>query len=201
VQRYLRSGEEQGLPKRYKCRVREPWFRVPSVHATPVAMLKRAHHFPRLVLNKAQVFTTDTAYRIQPKQVTAASLVYSFLNSLTSLSAELEGRHYGGGVLELVPSEIERLILPVVLHQWSTCKNLMSDSALLPMIVRFWRNRTDLFWAERDCLPMILTHYTMLGTDCEIEDREIRETTPIRQSRLKTEHQHLGFRKEKRVRW
>ena len=114
VQRYLRSGEEQGLPKRYKCSIREPWFRVPSVHASPVAMLKRAHHFPRLVLNKAQVFTTDTAYRIQPKErVTAASLVYSFLNSLTSLSAELEGRHYGGGVLELVPSEIERLILPV----------------------------------------------------------------------------------------
>jgi len=112
VQRYLRSGEEQGLPKRYKCSVREPWFRVPSVYASPVAMLKRAHHFPRLVLNKAQVFTTDTAYRIQPKKVTSASLVYSFLNSLTCLSAELEGRHYGGGVLELVPSEIERLILP-----------------------------------------------------------------------------------------
>jgi hypothetical protein len=29
------------------------------------------------------------------------------------LSAELEGRHYGGGVLELVPSEIEKLLVPV----------------------------------------------------------------------------------------
>ena len=36
-----------------------------------------------------------------------------FVNPLTALSAELEGRHYGGGVLELVPSEIERLILPM----------------------------------------------------------------------------------------
>jgi adenine-specific DNA-methyltransferase len=42
------------------------------------------------------------------------SLVFSFVNSLTCLTAELEGRHYGGGVLELVPSEIERLLLPVV---------------------------------------------------------------------------------------
>ena len=25
----------------------------------------------------------------------------------------MEGRHYGGGVLELVPSEIERLLLPL----------------------------------------------------------------------------------------
>ena len=36
------------------------------------------------------------------------------MNSLTFLSAELEGRHYGGGVLEMVPSEIERLLIPLV---------------------------------------------------------------------------------------
>jgi adenine-specific DNA methylase len=112
AQRYIRSGESQGLTRRFKCRVRTPWFKVPSVHTAPVAMLKRAHHFPRLVLNKAKAFTTDTAYRIEPRQMAASSLVYSCLNSLTCLSAELEGRHYGGGVLELVPSEIERLIVP-----------------------------------------------------------------------------------------
>jgi hypothetical protein len=42
------------------------------------------------------------------------SLVNAFVNSLTCLTAEMEGRHYGGGVLELVPSEIERLLVPVV---------------------------------------------------------------------------------------
>jgi hypothetical protein len=47
--------------------------------------------------------------------VTAEALVYSFPNSLTCLTTELEGRHYGGGVLELVPSEIERLLIPVVI--------------------------------------------------------------------------------------
>jgi hypothetical protein len=26
----------------------------------------------------------------------------------------MEGRHYGGGVLELVPSEIERLLVPII---------------------------------------------------------------------------------------
>jgi adenine-specific DNA-methyltransferase len=40
--------------------------------------------------------------------------VFSFLNSLTFLYAELLGRHYGGGVLELVPSEIARLQIPLV---------------------------------------------------------------------------------------
>jgi hypothetical protein len=42
----------------------------------------------------------------------SARFVWSFVNSLTALSAELEGRHYGGGVIELVPSEIERVLVP-----------------------------------------------------------------------------------------
>lgn len=112
VQRYIKTGEADGLAGRYKCRIRQPWYDVPSVWASPVAMLKRSHNFPRLVLNTAGAVTTDTAYRIRPRKLTATQLVSCFVNSLTALSAELEGRHYGGGVLELVPSEIERLLLP-----------------------------------------------------------------------------------------
>lgn len=114
VQAYLAAGEADKLHTRFKCRIREPWYSVPSVHTAPVGMLKRSHDFPRLILNTAEAFTTDTAYRIKPKNgLSPTALVLSFVNSLTVLSAELEGRHYGGGVLELVPSEIAKLILPV----------------------------------------------------------------------------------------
>lgn len=112
VRKYIRIGESQRLHERYKCRIRSPWYAVPSVYATQVGMLKRSHHFPRLILNRAKALTTDTAYRIRPKGVAARDLVVAFVNSLTALSAELEGRHYGGGVLELVPSEIEKLVIP-----------------------------------------------------------------------------------------
>lgn len=112
VQEYMQEGITQALHTRYKCRVRDPWFLVPSVYSTPVAMLKRCHDFPRLILNKMEAYTTDTAYRIIPQSIGAEELVFGFVNSLTALSAELEGRHYGGGVLELVPSEIERLLIP-----------------------------------------------------------------------------------------
>lgn len=114
VQRYLKAGLNQTLHTRFKCRTRTPWYRVPSVYASPIAMLKRAHHYPRLVLNKAGAYTTDTAYRIRPAGIEPESLVLAFVNSLTCLTAEIEGRHYGGGVLELVPSEIERLLVPVI---------------------------------------------------------------------------------------
>jgi adenine-specific DNA methylase len=116
AKRYVKYGEEQGLHNRYKCRIRKPWYSVPSIYSTPVGMLKRSHNFPRLILNSSGAYTTDTAYRIRTigKSVSAEALVYAFVNSLTALSAELEGRHYGGGVLELVPSEIEKLAVPIV---------------------------------------------------------------------------------------
>ena len=110
---YIQQGESEKLHTRYKCRVRKPWYAVPSVYATEVGMLKRSHDTPRLILNELRAFTTDTAYRIQVKQGSANQLVFNFMNPLTALSAELEGRHYGGGVLELVPSEIERLLIPL----------------------------------------------------------------------------------------
>lgn len=112
VRRYLARGEAQGLHRRFKCRVREPWYRVPSVWASPVSMLKRSHDHPRLVWNTMGALTTDTAYRVKPRAASAAQIVFAFLNSATALSAEIEGRHYGGGVLELVPSEIEKLLVP-----------------------------------------------------------------------------------------
>lgn len=109
---YIEHGERDQLHRRYKCRIREPWYAVPSVYATDVGLLKRCHDAPRLVLNSLGAYTTDTAYRIRVRRGSANRLVYNFINAITALSAELEGRHYGGGVLELVPSEIERLLVP-----------------------------------------------------------------------------------------
>lgn len=113
VREYIEWGEGQDLHTRYKCRIRKPWYSVPSVYSTEIGMLKRSHDTPRLIHNRLDAFTTDTAYRISSKTVSPETLIYCFLNSLTALSAELEGRHYGGGVLELVPSEIEKLLLPI----------------------------------------------------------------------------------------
>lgn len=110
---YISTGEDQNLHTRYKCRIRKPWYKVPSVYSTEVGMLKRAHDTPRLILNRIGAYTTDTAYRIRTLGVSAEKLVSCFINPITALSAELEGRHYGGGVLELIPSEIEKLLVPL----------------------------------------------------------------------------------------
>lgn len=109
---YLQAGLDKGLSTRYKCRIREPWYRVPSVRAGRLLLSKRSHLFPRLMLNQSGACTTDTIYRgdvVSGGPISAADLVAAFHCSLTLLTVELEGRSFGGGVLELVPSEIARL--------------------------------------------------------------------------------------------
>lgn len=124
TKQYIETGEKQNLHKRYKCRIRQPWYKVPSVYSSQIGMLKRAHNIPRLIYNSLGAYTTDTAYRIASNHVQPQKLAYCFINSLTSLSAELEGRHYGGGVLELVPSEIERLVVPIPQNGGTKLKEL-----------------------------------------------------------------------------
>jgi hypothetical protein len=159
VKKYLSLGLRQNLHKRFKCRTRRVWYKVPSVYTAPVAMLKRAHHYPRMVLNEAKAFTTDTAYRITPVGIQAGALVAGFVNSLTCLTAEMEGRHYGGGVLELVPSEIERLLLPVVklgrTHLVSAdgkFRNLQEDATFLRMQDKAVLGKLGLSKQDQDAL-------------------------------------------------
>ena len=119
---YLMLGEQAGLHERYKCRIREPWYRVPVVPPGELMMSKRSNKFPRVIANTDGVVTTDTIYRGSVNRrlaVTAHDIAAAFHNSLTLLSVEVEGRSFGGGVLELVPSEISAVRLPLsaVAHQ------------------------------------------------------------------------------------
>lgn len=149
---YLQIGIEQGIPTRYKCRIRTPWYKVPSVYSSPIGMLKRSNGMPRLILNTMNAYTTDTAYRISTHEgIQPASLVRCFLNTITALSAELEGRFYGGGVLELVPSEIENLAVPYIENEFITIealnekvKSLSSDEVLAEQDAMLFPNIEDI---------------------------------------------------------
>lgn len=116
LDRYLSVGEAAGLNTRFKTRTREPWYAIPSVRREALLMSKRSHHFPRVSLNVTDAVTTDTIYRgrVTDPVLSGGDIAAVFHNSLTLLTAELEGRSFGGGVLELVPSEVSRLSLPRV---------------------------------------------------------------------------------------
>ena len=116
VKEYIKLGEEQELHIRYKCKIRNNWFVIPNISKEPQGFFfKRCHYYPKILKNSAEVFVTDSAYKIEMKKgFEINSLIYSFYNSLTLAFAEIEGRYYGGGVLELTPSEFKKLPIPYI---------------------------------------------------------------------------------------
>lgn len=114
---YISNGEARGLHTRYKTSIRTPWWRVPVVRPGTLMLSKRSNHYPRLIQNAVGAVTTDTIYQGSPLPAfdgRERDIVGSFHNSLTLLTAEMYGRSFGGGVLELVPSEVASLALPLV---------------------------------------------------------------------------------------
>ncbi|MBQ9454462.1 MAG: class I SAM-dependent methyltransferase [Thermoguttaceae bacterium] len=111
VMRYLNAGMETGVHKGYKCAIRKRWYAVPSIWVPDAFMFRQIHDFPHFVKNSAGAVSTDTIHRVRKKN-SAELPTEMFYTFLTAISAEIEGRSYGGGVLELEPSEAEKLLIP-----------------------------------------------------------------------------------------
>ena len=111
LEQYVRLGEEQKVHKGYKCSIRTPWYAVPSVWIPDGFFFRQIYDFPRPVLNVAGATSTDTIHRLRCK-TNPRSVIANLYTHLTAASAEIEGRSYGGGVLELEPTEAERLLVP-----------------------------------------------------------------------------------------
>jgi adenine-specific DNA-methyltransferase len=150
--RYLASGEDAELQKRYKCRIREPWYRVPRIVRGELLLSKRSHMWPRVIVNEAESFTTDTIYRgrMLTTERSGRDVAAAFHNSLTLLTAELEGRSFGGGVLELVPSEIGRLTALVPPNAAAALDVLDATARQAPELVV---EQTDAYLVRVGALP------------------------------------------------
>lgn len=113
---YIHEGEAVGVDTAYKCRVRDPWWRVPGqppadlfvtyMNATSVALCANdsgARH-----LNSVHgLFLGEDTRDVEP-----ALLALVALNSVTALGSELVGRAYGGGILKVEPREAVQLPVP-----------------------------------------------------------------------------------------
>jgi adenine-specific DNA-methyltransferase len=116
LSKYIRSGEDSNFHKGYKCSIRDPWYVVPSVWTPDGFFFRQIYDFPRAVLNGAGATSTDTIHRLTCKGGNAERVIANTYTWLTAASAEIEGRSYGGGVLELEPTEAERLLMPATLN-------------------------------------------------------------------------------------
>ena len=123
------------MNKDYKCVIRADWIVDPSVKVSEALFIRRNNLYPRLIINQAKAYTTDTMHRVFVRpEVNIEAFVASYYNSLSLAFTEVSGRSHGGGVLELMPNETERVLLPY--H--------IDNSSLLPIIDKQIRRKADI---------------------------------------------------------
>lgn len=113
---WLRGDRARSAAGHHKCRIREPWYSVP-VRGVSDFVLANVHvGSPSLVLNTARAPHSNALLGItlmrRATRRRTQMLGLACHNSLTALSAEIEGRWLGGGGLKLEPCDTRRLLVP-----------------------------------------------------------------------------------------
>lgn len=144
VKDYISFGEESGQNTTYKCQIRDEWYKVPSVWIPDAFFLRRNYLYPKFMLNTEEVnaVSTDTMHRVRfLDSKNKKRMVVAYYTSVALVFSELEGRSYGGGVLEILPGEVGRILLPNIFDD-----KIMTDDeidGLLSTIDQYIRNHDD----------------------------------------------------------
>ena len=159
---YISWGEENKIHKGYKCRIRDEWQIVPSQRISDALFIRRNNKYPKLIINQAEAFTTDTMHRVTVKnKANIEALTASYYNSLSFAFAEICGRSHGGGVLDLMPNEVERILLPYN----------ENNAELLPIIDKMIREKKDISELLKITNEKILKeNYGLTNEEIELAD-------------------------------
>lgn len=138
---YIAFGEEQNINKGYKCSIRDEWQLMPSVSLSDAFFSRRNNIYAKMILNEADSYTTDTMHRVWINEgINKKAFVASFYNSISMIFMELEGRSFGGGALELMPSEVENVLMPYLISNIDLFKeidNLIRNKTKIQDILKY----------------------------------------------------------------
>ena len=155
------------------------WQIVPSLRISDALFIRRNNLYPKLIINKAEAYTTDTMHRVTVKPNTEIkALTASYYNSISLAFSEICGRSHGGGVLELMPNEVERILLPY--HK--------NNANLLPTIDKMIRAKKNISEILKITNKKILKeNYNFSDTEIALADSIWKKLSKRRLNRGKKE--------------
>lgn len=115
AKKYIYDIEVLGLHKGYKLQNRTKWYNIPQMESPDMFMLRRAGEDARLILNDIKAMSTDNFHHMFLKEdrPNEELLVLSY-TSIYRLSIELASRSYGGGALEILSGDFNKLRVPKI---------------------------------------------------------------------------------------
>ena len=108
---YIEHGRSTAVHRRYKCRIREPWYVTPGVRTPDIVMPVFADR-PVLLVNDGLFAVSNSMLAGYLRTGSAEQVAAAWYTSLTLLQVELAVHSLGGGVLVMVPREAGSIRIP-----------------------------------------------------------------------------------------
>jgi len=128
---YLQKGKAQGVPDRYICRNRTPWYAQEHRPPAPIVCTylgrgdsKSGRPF-RFILNQSNAIVANVYLVMYPKPLLARRIqadpmlirrIWEILNAIKPEQLISEGRVYGGGLYKLEPQELGTVDATAISH-------------------------------------------------------------------------------------
>lgn len=120
--KYIQQGIEEGIPQRYICQRRTPWYSCESREPAPVLIPymgrnKSGNGGFRFILNETDMIATNSYLMLYPKKscMKDKNILYQtwhILNSMSKTDFLSGGRVYGGGLYKIEPRELMNIPMP-----------------------------------------------------------------------------------------
>ena len=111
---YLKLGEDMGVPERYICAHRKPWWSVQTPTPAPIVATYMGRRPPMFARNPDSLPLLNIALGLQPRSELAGETIVTIVNWLNENAANFsgKGRTYQGGLQKFEPREMEALQIP-----------------------------------------------------------------------------------------
>jgi SAM-dependent methyltransferase len=115
VLRYIEHGEELGLPERFNCRTRTPWYGVERVPPSDFFVTYMARERARFIKNEvgARCMTSLLNLWVRPG-VDVSRLRAALEDPVNAVLLREFGRTYGGGLGKIEPGDVAKLPVPAL---------------------------------------------------------------------------------------